>query len=970
MSNKSFTTKGLSRQLEEKANKLQDELAKQREKHSELQASFDEKLRRIRKLEEELQDQHQDADVRNQKLQDQHDLLQHDHVATVRKCESLNSQLQQTVKDLQSKSEEKDLLHSRHDALTAESRTLQRDMVKANLKAQELETSLQDEKQHAEENDRQLRAEAKDEISRRSDLVNKLERTIEDLEGRFAADRDRWDSERRGLESQKEIAEGKATALQRTIDKLQNVEGTLSSEDFQLQEALRIEKERHVKEEAVLERQIQDLNADVERKRQDLNELRTDMSQAKEDLRIREREAATLQEKVQALEDEVEILQSELDGDDAEQARQRQESASREVDFLRTQLEEAQEQLEAVQGASNERESHQYDQINGRLRFTEQQLENVQTEKQALEDRLATANLELRHLHASVEMEAERDEMQSRLEQMRNPVDDTFKRDHEKVDLRTAKAKLDGENGRLREERKGFLERNADIERELEAEIARAASEEARLSSQILDLQRRLNTASSGRDRESLLANKQAQRLGDRVQELEAHLASVQHHEDAAAELTLVQKDLSAARNRELEYLQRETAQKEVLRELKHKVSRLERQTHDAEAVRLSADSPKSSVASSTRKQEVTEMERQLRDAHQQLKDARSKSKDDLKGLQRRLEDFERQAQIDSDAYEQQREQLEAELSNARHEKEFLQAKNDTIEQTLTRLRTRISSLEQDLRGHRQLATADNTMAEERAELHEMLKDAKLQAEDLQVQIDARETSLAAATSKETELRTQLRRVREERNSQTRKSNALSAEFDNLQSRYEDALDNHSHQQRAWEDERKAIASRVRFTNTSISSLHAHNEGTDKLEKRHAGEIKGLAKQIHWLRAKCQREQGFRTSLIYEKKFLTMQIDMFEAWYVFLPRSPCCPNIPTGSALFTLLTKTTTAIKSTFNSCTRWASRPPPPPLIIPQRQRASVSATRSGPAAQARSRSARHHPSALSASWSLPAAG
>jgi len=345
---------------------------------------------------------------------------------------------------------------------------------------------------------------------------------------------------------------------------------------------------------------------------------------------------------------------------------------------------------------------------------------------------------------------------------------------------------------------------------------------------------------------------------------------------EAAAELSVVQKDLCKAQRRETEYLQREGAQKEVLRDLKQKVARLERQSHELELARLTVDSPKSSVGGSARKNEVAEMQRQLTDVHQQLRDARTRSKDELKALQRRLGESERLIQMNADAYEQQREQLEADLSATRQDQESLMAKNNTANHTITRLRTRISSLEKDVHAHRQATTSDNTIAEERKDLHDMLKDAKLTAEDLQVQINTRDSQLAASSTREKDLRAQLKRVRDERTLQTQRSTALSTELDDLQSRYERAVDNIARQQRKWEEERKAMASRVRFANTSFSELHATD--SQELVKRHAGELRGLAKQIQWLRAKCVREEGFRSGLVYEKKFLLMQIEMFEAW--------------------------------------------------------------------------------------------
>ncbi len=817
--------------------------------------------------------------MQNQRLNDQNELLRHEHEITVRKCESLTNQAQQAVQELRSKSEEKDLLHSRHDALTAESQTLQKDLAKAQTMIHELEESLEDERLHAQDNDRQLRSEAKAEIDRLSEKIDNLHREVEDKESQFATDQDHWESRRRGLQSQKERAEEQAAGLQRTVSKLQETEGTLSGREMKLKEALDSEKQRHKSEEAILERQVQEINADVDEKRQALDDLRAELSQNREDLRISQREHLALEEKMQALEDEVEVLQNGLD-EEADKAREEMQAYEDQAGVLRLSLDAARKELEQAQDRKAEESGEAVDGLNTRLQTVDEQLRQVRAEKQSLQDKLATVSLELRALQSSsAELEAERDEVRSQVKQMRSQADETFKFDQEKLDLRTSKLKLENQSSRLREENKGLCEKNAAIERELESEIQRAASEEGRLNEDILDLQRRLATAAGGRDRELTAAKQKVQRLEARVNELEGLTGKFEDDGAATAELNLVQNDLSTARKKEAEYLQREAAQKEVLRDLKQKITRLERQSHEQEIARLTVDSPKSSVGGSARKNELVEVQRQLADAHQQLREARRKSKDDLKTLQGKVAESERHVQSNLDAYEQQREQLEAELSAARNEQDIILAKNATADQTISRLRSRISSLENDIRVHRQVTTADVTIAEERKDLHEMLKDAKLTAEDLQVQITSRESQLASASNREKDLRAQLKRVREERTLQTQRSTALSTELENVQSRHERAVDNLSRQQRNWEEERKAMASRVRFANTSVSSLHA-NEGQnlEAMQKKHVGELKGLAKQIQWLRAKCTREEGFRSGLAYEKKFLLMQIEMFEAW--------------------------------------------------------------------------------------------
>ena len=66
--NKSFSTKGLSRQLEEKARKIQDELECLREDHATLRESFDEKVREARKAQERLEELRGESEIREQKI--------------------------------------------------------------------------------------------------------------------------------------------------------------------------------------------------------------------------------------------------------------------------------------------------------------------------------------------------------------------------------------------------------------------------------------------------------------------------------------------------------------------------------------------------------------------------------------------------------------------------------------------------------------------------------------------------------------------------------------------------------------------------------------------------------------------------------------------------------------------------------------------------------------------------------------
>lgn len=895
MSNKSFSSKGLTRQLEEKIQKLQTNLKELREKGSRSE---------------------QDANKDKSRLKDENGEMRQKLESINQKCNSLTGQLQEMTKNMERKCEEKELLHSRHDALTAESKSLQNDLNRSQARVEELEASVEAERTHALENDRQLREEAEQKIRQLSDEVNGLQRELDEKDSQHAAEQDLWDGRRRGLESERDRASEQSAGLQRTINKLQESEGTLSGREHKLQEALESEKQRHQSQEVSLKRGLEDLDADISDKRKQLADSKSELARVNEELRLSKRNEATLEDKVQGLEDEVNVLQDSLD-EEAGRAKQDTNAARQEAESLRRQLHSVKQELNRAEAAlgdvRDELETYQgdlqagrgsQDQLSTRLRNVESELQIIRREKQSLQDKLANKNLELHDLRSSLEdTEAERDHIKARLEQANTQVDKTFIRDQEKSDLTKTKVKLETEISRIRDERDVLVEKNDAAERELEEEMQRASVEEGRLNDEIAELKRNTNAASDGRERELTGARHRIQRLESQVQEFEDRAAHVYDDGHVDGELSVLHKDLAAARRKETESLQRESAQREAVRDLKHKVTRLERQVHEAELARLGMDSPKSSVGGSARKTEISELRSQLSDAHQQLKELRSKSRDTEKELRRKLNEAEREVQENMANAEQEREQFEQEISSLRNDQETEQSKLAAAERTVSRLRSRIQNLESSLRDARNTTVGDRTMADERKDLHEMLKDAKLEAEDLQLQISTRESNLKAAATREQELRTHLQRIRSERAHQQKKSSALLTELDALQSRYERAVDNLSRQQKAWEAERKAMNSRVRFANTSISENRADDKQVQGLqlavqekEKRHASEINGMATQIGWLRWKLEREADFRNCLKFEKCYLTTTIKMYEAWYVlpfflrsfFLFTSPLC----------------------------------------------------------------------------------
>ena len=775
LANKSFNDKGWGRQLEDKANKLDHDLTDMRKNYDEIEKCLEERTLDVNRINCELRDDRLEAEIREQRLQSSAEILRHEHDIAARDRDSLKAQVQKITKDLQNKSEEKNLLESRHSALTTESQALQRELSEAQKQQKDLEKSFEEESQRSLENDRNLRTKMREQTDHLADEIDDLQRQFDDERSRYNANEEQWGRQSKDLHAQRDKLEQKVVGLQRTVDKLQESEGTLSGQERIFREALESEKERHQNEETIFDRQVQELQAEIDENRQSLDEVRSELVEVKQDLRVSMRKHSSSNEQVQALEDEIEVLQLALD-EEVDRARDDVTEARKEAGELRQQVQTIKQELHQAETAKSDAEdkvekltkTHQSsdpskERLDSRLQDTETQLKLVRVDKQSLHEQLDQAHEDLRTLQATI-------------------------------------AKVESDQG----------------------------------------------------------------------------------------EVISLRQDLLTARQKEIDHTRREARQKDCIRDLKGQITDLEQKNHEMELSKLAINSPKSSIDGSAHRTDIAEVRRQLTEAHQFIKDLRINAREAERESRRKSLAAEKEAKKTYEDYVNQKEQLEHHIADLNLQQEEQMAKNASTEQTIERLRTRIHGLETNLHAARLNQSDDRTMAEERKDLHEMLKDAKLEAEDLQVQIQNREQLMQDAFLRESNLRADIKRVREERTLQMQKAGALVTELDSLQWRYERSVEKLSRQQQAWNDERRSLVSRERFPNMSVSSIHGGDPtqarqleiDIEEKEKKHAAELRGLAKQIQWMRARFMREEGFRYGLAYEKKYLLMHIEMYEAWYV------------------------------------------------------------------------------------------
>ncbi|SPO01367.1 related to myosin heavy chain [Cephalotrichum gorgonifer] len=875
MSNKSVVTKGLSRQIEEKIERLQNELDQAGHDYADLEKQFSETFKENEDLRTKMREAKRERDATEREIQslksryeelktdleqqysetfkDNEDLrtkmreTRREREASDRELQTLKGKYDDLSADFEARKDQHNILESRNDTLRSEATALQREVSQLKKSVGELEAGLAQERQHALDIERDLREQYRAEIDKLNDEISGLQAEIRERDNLYDNDSDKWESEKRDLESRRERAEEKAAGLQKTIDKLREAEGSLSSKETKLQEAIQSETERHRNDEAILARQIRDLQATLDERQAALTDLRDELSGVRDELRQSHLDFQAQTERVGALEDEVDVLQAELDsGGDAQGAlvrvRGECDALRLEVETLRRAADHARSTTTASQETAQSTTSS--------LASARAQLTRLGREKQTLQDQLATANIEMHSLRSSLaEAEAERDELDGELRRSNRHGEETYRLDQEKVDLRTAKTKLDGEVRRLREENRVLTDQVRLAELSLEEEIEKAAEEEGRLNGEIVQLQARLRQASSSDSQELAAARRTIRDLERRLEEYEVQLAEAGNpvgNMEGNSELSVIRRDLTLARQKELEYLQKDSAHKEVVRGLKRTIADLERRVHDAETLRLAVASPGSSTNSPARRAEVLELRNQLSAARRELGETRAKLREAERGASRGAGEM----QTRLEELEDEREALEQALEEARAEAEGAKGEHDRV---VRKLRLKLEKAGSALSREATRGGAD---------LRGELREAQLETEALEHDVRRQQETIEGLVAAEAALRRKLERARGERAAYRLSAEKLGRDVKELKAAAASAG-------------ATALASAAVVPHRGVK--FANGAGAVEDGRRHEKEIRGLVMQMEWMQRRWEREAGLRADAAYAKRFLQLQLEVANA---------------------------------------------------------------------------------------------
>ncbi|EGX96599.1 Spindle associated [Cordyceps militaris CM01] len=815
MANKSVVTKGLSRQIDERVTRLQDELDKAGEDYASLEKEYTEANGEIDELKAKV------------------DQLEHEQATMRQGNPESEARILELEAELQAQIDEKDLIQTRHDTLTAESTTLQRDVQRLQMEVEDLESSVAKERDYAVEIEKDLRAQYQDELGRLNDDISDLEAEIREKDNIYDNDSEKWETEKQTLEAERNRAEEKANGLQRIIDRLREAEGSLSDRGSKLQDGLKMEEERHRSEEALMTRQIDDLQDALETRQKMLTDLRSELSTVRDDLRQAQVDYRTQENKVISLEDQVEALRNRPAV--TTPARREGEALKRECESLREQLRTLRLSTEGSRGAAEGtpiRGSQTPTRLKWQLTDANTKLEKVSLDKRSVEDNLASIRAELRSTQTSLaEVSAERDELDSQLRRTKLHDNDTLRVDQERLDLRTAKLKLDGEVRRLRDENKGLAEQRASVEKSLESEIEKATAEEERLNQEIMQLQAKLRQASSAETTDNSTTRRTIRDLERRVDEYQAELASAQALLDGdggSSEVSIIRRDLTSARQKEVEFLQREATSKDVIKGLRREIADLESKLHDNEVLRMMG-SPNSSsqMANATYGGSHVVAE----ELQQELDDA----EDQRVVLEEFLEEARQQAEEMAAEYAQSLQRLQHQLDKALRDRETAVAAATAATAAATAT----------------TATTASPSKNRRSKEARHLQKTQAEIDNLEHDVRQQQALIESLVASEVALRRKLERTRSERAAYRVSAEKLRRDVVALQ------------RGAGLAEAETALATVVR--------------AADAAQDRHRKEVGGLVTQMDWMQARWEREAMMRTDAAYAKKFIQLQLDISSA---------------------------------------------------------------------------------------------
>lgn len=875
---------------------LEDARYEARQESEKMLAAHQEEIARLKRQIEDA-GQSDDRDALIEELKEQKAALEDD-------LEDTRYEARQEVEKLSAEHEKEiaDLQRQIEDA--GQSEQLEAQLEELREQKTDLEGELEDLR-------RQMAREIEDIEAQHEREVQKLQRQIKEASSapQLEARVQELEYEKKAQEEEfsaqiQDIKKQKASFEDDLKFKLQRVEDQKFSIEEELKGRIQVLEEEKLALEEDFEdahRQVEEINAEHER---EVNGLKRQIVGNESTIR-------DLQLQVQDLEDQKFTLEADLkearlhadelvskhdrelaqlkrqlaDGSNSSQEVQKQlQSLETEKTTLRDELKEARRMAEEASSQHDRAIQDLKRQIKTAGSSSEDHLRDLEVQKMSLED-------ELKQAHQQAERAASQ---------------------HERA-LRDLKRRLDNA-GSTSEQVKKLEEEKLDLMEELENARRQSEKTTSQHERAMRDLQRRLDIKSK-----STSSNEEIQELEDQKLALERDLEDACRQADkAASQHERAIRDLK----RQLERKPSDTSSSDEVQRLEDEKVALEEALEDArEDARKAASQHERAMRDIKRRLEMKSTPAYPSDQVQELEDGKLALEDALDEARRQAEqtalqhqrairdlkrqidqagssndqihDLEDQKVILEEILEEARQQAEStaaqhkqavadlkrqiqdaaasqsQLHDLEDEKIVLEEALEEVEEARQRAEENAAQHERALRAmKRKLEKAERdlktTQPSHKSERHLLRSQAEI--ENLEHDIRQQQETIDALAASEGSLRRKLERARSERAAYRMSAEKLQRELSRAQKTPSPAKQRHD-------------------TYGSDEAITTVVRAAESAEERHKKEIRGMITQMEWMQKRWEREASLRSDAAYAKRYLQLQLNVANAWYVPLLRS-------------------------------------------------------------------------------------
>ncbi|KTW31676.1 uncharacterized protein T551_00937 [Pneumocystis jirovecii RU7] len=655
--------------------------------------------------------------------------------------------------------------------------------------------------------------------------------------------------------------------LQENITKLVETEGIFLKNNEKFQETLKSEEERHRRYEAQLQDRLNEQNIRYEDQKNEFNKVLDNFRVLQGDFKQIQKSEELLKDNIKSLTIEYNELQQQYTQQQEiieetnketiqfhkEHEKLKIEYASMEVALNDLQNEKNNLVL-LVEKIKSDKEANTSLSLNKTVKLLESQIESIKYERDNLLKSIDSLNTDIiNYRNIVANLEKERDSLKEKFNHFNNEKPSLL--DEKYFELEKNNNILETRVKFLEIEKENLLEAKSNLENNLNETIKNMKNNEMNLIYEYKTKKIELEEIIRTKEHEQDNLTKQIQQLETTfLNEEQIYKVKIKQLND---EISFLQDQLENFKLQQKKPLEFEDSDEQAISNLRKDMSRLKNELYDTELETIDEhDNYQINY-----KTELSELKLKYKNANEVISNMKLEALAREEEFQHKINEIMLKEKSKSTKLQTEKAQIESTLFYVTQEKDALMKEKEQLQKQLSQKDNPVYACEDYVNEN------ENINAIQQKELKERLMLAKAELNEVKENMKTREMQLKEQLHKIGKdkylLINRIELAEKEIQSVTQEKKELSMKVYCL----EKQLQENEHLLYNNQDQFKRI---VNINNVSSKELSA-------LKSKHKAELKGLSKQIYYLKARILREEQFRASLSYTKKFFLMKIDSYES---------------------------------------------------------------------------------------------